>query len=241
MSLIKYLNIIKVIFFLTRELILNSTGVIDFYIRYFEAKIEKIKEVLLVRGKEGGYEINTELIPYSYTQYLPKEVKEENKNTCKNLFEQWLYYKQKSPVNLPVTLLDEDLTSALKSKLKLKPDLKDGFSKLIQLYLKDDAQEFYSFDRVYRNNDNEHVIKYSNEGSSKEMQIKYGKVAVESEKIIRHVLLKDRILRVICEDLLKSDKNTSSTKSFLLKDISPWSETNILNKPNEFSYNLRKI
>ena len=227
-------------FFLTRELILNSTGVIDFYIRYFEAKIEKIKEVLLVRGKEGGYEINTELIPYSYTQYLPKEVKEENKNTCKNLFEQWLYYKQKSPVNLPVTLLDEDLTSALKSKLKLKPDLKDGFSKLIQLYLKDDAQEFYSFDRVYRNNDNEHVIKYSNEGSSKEMQIKYGKVAVESEKIIRHVLLKDRILRVICEDLLKSDKNTSSTKSFLLKDISPWSETNILNKPNEFSYNLRK-
>ena len=218
--------------FLTRGMIQQSTGVIDFYLNYLREKLDWIDNTILIKGKNGGYVLRDRKIPYTYKKF--------NDKAEEYSFNKWLQEKQKSPVNLPVTLLDEDLTNALKSKLKLKPDLKDGFSKLIQLYLRDDAQEFYSFDRVYRNNEKEHVLKYSNEGSSKEMQLKYGKKAVESEKIIRHVLLKDRILRVICEDLLKSDKNTSSTKSFLLKDISPWSETNILNKSNEFSYNLRK-
>lgn len=220
--------------FLNWSLIRKSTGVIDFFINYFKAKADWIKDTLLVDGKKGGYSIDNRIIPLKYQATIAKKAEFD--------FERWLIEKKEAPINLPIYIFDNYLNEVLNNSEANQngDDMTLGFSQLVAQRVDHDQQKFYSFTRIYNVDGKEKSLKYGTHLSSKTMSLEYGKKVVENEKLIRFALTKDRIMKLMCQDILEKNGSVSSEYKFTLRDMSPDSEKNILNDKTEFEYQLRK-
>jgi hypothetical protein len=148
------------------------------------------------------------------------------------------------PANIPNSLLDSLINSKLKEKLKKSGiDYKDSdtLSVLLRKIINKDTQPFYSYDRVYKNEDKELItIKQLIGLQSKTIKAKYGNFTEANEKLIRFYQTKDRILKLMCDLLIREDENIVNEERFLLKNIYPTSEISILNNPARFKHLLKK-
>jgi len=218
--------------FLTRNLIFKSTGIIDFYQNYLEAKIAWIDNKLFVKGKMGGYTIPNNNVPYSILK-IKNEIRTYNFNT-------WLKNKIISPVELPNSLMDDQLAKVLKSALKKESKTYndgDKFSILLAKYLSNDSQPFYEYTRNYTINTE--PVCFDVQGlSSKDIQDKYGNRVAENEKLIRFIQTKDRILKLVCDELLLKDPSIGSKDRFKLSEIHPTSLHNPLERQAEFKHKI---
>ena len=235
--------------FLTENLINRSSGIIDFYIKYLKEK-QGIREGFKVikKGwfdnlqhtyKENGkyktdYVLNNKDIKIPYTLSKLNIKVSEPRN-----FETWLKAKRNMPVNLPVNLLDKPVNGFLKSKTREKG--KTGFSQLLGNYLNEDIQPFYLYKREY-----DKAIEKGKETvfesdifdtavmTAKQIK-KVSKKADKNEKVIRFHQTKDRVMNLMCKELLKESKTFESEELISLKDIYPGSETSTLDKQARFS------
>jgi hypothetical protein len=217
--------------FLTRDLINNSKGVIDFYQRYLGAKKSWITK-LLEKGKTGGYRLDLKKLPYEF-QRIKTKLNSFNFNT-------WLENKSKLPINLPTSLLDQTLNNKLKDKLKHKNiqyNETDKFTVLLRKLNNNDTQPFYNYDRKYNINKTEKIIKQISNLDSKTIKATYDNFVEANEKLIRFSQTKDRIMKLLCDTLLTQDNNFV-TQEFMLKDIYPNSKLSILEQPDSFKHKL---
>lgn len=224
--------------FLREFHITNSNGIKDFYKNYLEQKIKWINEKLFEKGKAGGYRLKNPhaKLPYSFT-VIRKDAEEFD-------FEKWLKNKNRMPVNIPNSLLDQSVNDKLKETLeRTGTDYKetDTLSVLLRKIINKDTQPFYSYDRVYRDRDKEPItVKQLSGLQSKTIKAKYGSFAEANEKLIRFYQTKDRIVKLMCDFLINDDENLVDEKGFLLKNIYPSLEISILNHPAKFKHSLKK-
>jgi hypothetical protein len=219
--------------FMTESLINSSSGVIDFYQNYLEAKTDWISGKLLIKGKTGGYVLENKRLPYS--------LKKLNEKICHYNFDSWFSNKSKLPVDLPTSLFDNTLNEVLKREFKKKQiSFLDGdkFAVLLRKYLEKDTQPFYNYDRKYNINKKEVIIKQAIEHTSKKIKAKYDKFVEANEKLIRFSQTKDRILKLLCEALLKEDKTIGLNENIELKNIYPDSRISILEHPATFRHKI---
>ncbi|HRQ30299.1 MAG TPA: type VI-B CRISPR-associated RNA-guided ribonuclease Cas13b, partial [Saprospiraceae bacterium] len=218
--------------FLTRELIEKSTGVLDFYINYFNKKIEYFDATFKVfLASPSEYEFKKAL-PLKYVNLIKKTFEFD---TVK-----WFAHKNNMPVNIPFNLFDNLINNKLKYKIR-ENTVKMTFSKLLEIYVKYDCQPFYKFNREYNS-----VEKDQTESinilllSSKDIQKNFSKRAVDNEKQIRFTQAKDRILKLMIEQLIVDSGSVISDIDFNLEDIYPGSEQSALNSPAEFRHKLKR-
>ncbi len=218
--------------FLTRELIEKSTGVLDFYINYFNKKIEyfdaTFKDFL---ASQSEYEFKKAL-PLKYVNLIKKTFEFDTVI--------WFAHKNNMPVNIPFNLFDNLINKKLKYKIR-ENTVKMTFNKLLELYVGKDCQPYYKFNREYYS-----VEKDQTESinilllSSKDIQKNYSKRAVDNEKQIRFTQAKDRILKLMSEQLILDSGSVKSDIAINLKDIYPGSELSALNSQAEFKHKLKK-
>lgn len=221
--------------FLTQKLINDSNGVIDFYQNYLDAKIKWITNNLLKPGKTGGYVLENKRLPYS--------LKKLNEKFCHFDFDSWLINKSKLPVNLPTSLFDDTLNTILKRELKKRGISfldNDKFAVLLRKYLEKDTQPFYNYDRKYNINKEEIIIKQAIGLTSKTIKTKYDNFVEASEKRIRFTQTKDRILKLLCDTLLKEDQSIGLNEKIELKNIYPNSKKSILEHQASFKHKIIK-
>ena len=113
--------------FLSKTIIRNSSGILDFCQDYLEEKIRWIDKDLWIKGKKGGYVLSDNAkLPCSYKKYSEKFTEYD--------FSKWMVNKSQMPVNLPRSLFDKKVESILKSKLRIKNidfHENDKFSRLL--------------------------------------------------------------------------------------------------------------
>jgi hypothetical protein len=214
--------------FLTEGLIKNSNSVIDFSEKYL---------------KEKKKWINRNYFDKEYNFILPVNIKlpytiEKLKNYRKDFnIEEWIKEKNKLPVNLPTTLLDELLD--IEFKKKNSQNDKTGISNLLKIYLENDSQPFYSYRRKYNINKEEKTFSINNL-SSKQLNKIYDKNVESNEKLIRFTQTKDRVMKLMCDELIKEDKSLGLKEgTFVLENIFPKSFSNPLDSPVCFSKEMR--
>jgi hypothetical protein len=214
--------------FLTKELIKNSNGIIDFSKKYLQEKRKWIKRNFYDR---------------KYNITLPDKIKlpytiEKLKKYRKDFhLDKWIKEKNKLPVNLPSTLFDELLD--IEFKKKNSRDDKTGISNYLSILLKNDTQPFYGYIRKYNINKVENTFSINNL-SSKQINKKYDKNVEANEKLIRFTQTKDRVMKLMCDELIKEDKSLGlNWETFVLKKISPKSDSTPLNSPVCFSKEIR--
>jgi hypothetical protein len=217
--------------FLTEDLIRKNTGILDFYQSYLDKKKNWFEDkVIFSKGKEGGYQIrNAVKVPYNINKL------DENFD-----FKTWLNTKSKLFVDLPVNLFENsNLWKRLQGQLKDENIEIDKFSGLISKLVKQDAQPFYAYKRVYKNKEKEEKEFDIKGKTDKQLNHEISKYAAENEKEIRFILLQDRIQRLMCEKILKEDKNIGFENTEIeLKTIYPKSKTTPLNKPVSFKQKI---
>ncbi len=229
--------------FLMREHIANSSSVRGLYETYLTAKQQWIMRTFV--STKGGKTIQS--IPAD--KPLPYTLKRQTETS----FPEYLENKKSLPVELPVNLLDEVLIEVLKNKLEEKgiSDInpKARFSVLLAQYLNDDSQPCYAKQRAYKIR---HTLKPINPArtlkpvyevqevrfmpqglDSKALKKKYGAYAESNEKNIRFHQTKDRIIRMICEQVLSKSK-VSISDALRLAQIYPNSSQSPLNMPAVF-------
>jgi hypothetical protein len=213
--------------FLTKVLINDSKGVIDFYQKYLEAKIKWLLE-LEKNVKKDGLILELKELPYYFKRIIMQ--------LGRFSFATWLQNKSKLAINLPTSLLDETLNNNLKNKLKEK-DIDfietDKFSILLQKLSNSDTQPFYEYNRKYNINKEEKIIKSIHKMDSKTIKATYDKFVEANEKKIRFLQTKDRILKLLCNTLFSQEKNIG-LQEFRLQDIYPSSPLSILEQPTSF-------
>jgi hypothetical protein len=196
--------------FLKKRMISNSKGVIDFYKHYLESKRAWIEKNLFVKGKNGGYVLpETAVLPLSLSK-IREQV--ENKD-----FTKWLTNKQKMPVELPNTLFG-----------KMIDKLRNRVS---------DTQPFYSYERIYKSDENENGKTLKHGLSAKEIKKSFGNKAANNEKDIRFAQTQDRVLKLICEDILT--KEATNKVSIPLADMMPF-QGSIFNTSKSFRQKIDK-
>ncbi|WP_282786954.1 type VI-B CRISPR-associated RNA-guided ribonuclease Cas13b [Flavobacterium croceum] len=219
--------------FLEQSHISNSKGIKDFYIKYLEEKNSWLN-FFLNQLKDEHY--NKQRIPYTYQGIINKY---EDFN-----FTKWLSNKTKMPVNIPNSLLDNFVNTALKIKLKkqnIAYNNHDTLSVLIAKIMNKDTQPFYNYERVYKDKSKNSIhIKQINSLCNKTIKIEYNKFVEANEKRIRFYQTKDRVLKLMCNYLMKEDKTVGLENEILLKNIYPNSTTTILENPAFFKQKLRK-
>jgi len=195
--------------FLKKRMISDSTGVIDFYEHYLESKRAWIEKNLFVKGKNGGYVLpETAVLPLSLSK-IREQV--ENKD-----FTKWLTNKQKMPVELPNTLFGK--IDKLRNRVS-------------------DTQPFYSYERIYKSDENENGKTLKHGLSAKEIKKSFGNKAANNEKDIRFAQTQDRVLKLICEDILT--KEATNKVSIPLADMMPF-QGSIFNTPKSFRQKIDK-
>lgn len=219
--------------FLLKELINESKGITEFYENYLNAKIKWIEDNLFIKGKTGGYIIpDGNEIPLSYSKIASKI---KNKD-----FTNWLTNKSKMPVDLPNSLFNNAIEKQLSQRLyqkKIQFDEGDKFSIRLSKLLNGDIQPFYKFKRVYKLNNESIEFDISNL-DGKEIKSKYGKYAESNEKTIRFIQTQDRILKLLCENILSESNKFETNEGFNLSSIFPFSESSPLNRPAKFKQKI---
>ncbi|CAM3846842.1 MULTISPECIES: type VI-B CRISPR-associated RNA-guided ribonuclease Cas13b [Flavobacterium] len=221
--------------FLNEKLIFDSNGIIDFYQNYLDAKIKWITNYLLVPGKKGGYALKKQRIPYSF--------KKLNEKICNFNYDKWVINKTKLPVNLPTSLFDDSLNVVLKRQLTKKEISflnNEKFSVLFRKYLENDSQPFYNFIRIYNIDKQQVIYKPLDRLTDKQIKSNYDKFVAANEKHIRFIQTKDRILKILCEALLKEDQSIGLIENIELKNIFPDSKKSILEHQASFRHRIVK-
>lgn len=218
--------------FLSREMIMQSRGIVDFYKHYLTDKLEWIKNTLLSDNPRGGRYTLPEkaILPLSFFKIREKAGSGD--------FRQWLERKKQMPVSLPHSLFDKELEDRLSWRLhkeNISFNEGDKFTIRLEKMLEGDMQPFYNFPRIYEVNGEPAEI----DGSSldgKTLKSRYGNSVEQSEKEIRFIRTRDRILRLFCEHILETYSNDKNTPfhTFQLSSIYPSSETSPLNRPFSF-------
>lgn len=217
--------------FLTESLIKDSTGVIDFYLKYLNEKKEWLNRLNLISDR-GVLKPIPPNLPFSFTAFIQKAKAE----TSEDYFTNWLARKSGMPVNLPKSLFDETSNIDLKKLLEAKATpytQTDKFSVLLQAYLNADTQPFYNYTRRYNINKTEVEIDVRNL-SSRELKDRYGENVESNEKLIRFYQTKDRIVKLLCDAMLKTDISLSINGEIMLNEIHPNSARNPLDRPAVF-------
>lgn len=237
--------------FLTENLINKSTGIVYFYINYLEEKqgikklhktikkgwFDKLQKHYKVNGKQKtDYVLNKPgvKIPYTYTTILKKTD-----------FEKRLENINKMPVNLPANIFDKDIKSILKSKTECNGQ--KGFSQLLKKFTNNDSQKYYYYKRLYDKalpqkkgeKKNFKSIEINVNETAKEIKSKAGNRAKNNELAIRFHQTKDRLMKLMCEQLLSENKVFEEDTLIKLEDIYPKSETTPLDKPVSFSKKIK--
>jgi len=214
--------------FLQKNHIKNSKGVVDFYENYVEQKIKYIDNIKAKTKNLFGLKPDANVsnqLPYKYRKLTEKYQKPAIKDYVKQ--------KQKVPVNLPLNLFDEVLFSALRSKVNTS---KTGLNNLLAAYLKDDSQTFYSFNRLYNINKEPTTVDV-NSKSLKEIKIEFGKPVFENEKKIRYQQMIDRVMKMMCIELMQkqdTDLTLGVSQLELAKLSNATPDKNFLNAPVSF-------
>lgn len=214
--------------FLTKDHIKNSHNVIEFYENYVNEKIKYIDKIKSKTKTVFGIDPNTKLsikLPYKY-----RKLKEKYKEKT---IEGYVKQKQKVPVNLPLNLFDETLFAALRENISTE---KTGLNNLLATYLKQDLQLFYNFKRVY-NIDKEPTTVDVNGKTLKEIKAEFGKPVFENEKKIRYQQMIDRVMKMMCIELMQKQEDNlelevSQLKLANLSNATP--DKNFLNAPVVF-------
>lgn len=227
--------------FLEKILIENSRGILDFYENYLNAKNNWIERYLFKRGKDGGYQLPHAVHLLNKIPYSIKKLKDDIANRN---FDNWLENKKKMPINFPNSLFDNTLNTLLQVKLKsekISYNNTDKFSVLLAKMLNNDRQTYYDYLRIY--NTSKEPTEISINGlDSKTLKGKYGKYVEANEKKIRHLLTQDRILLMLCNNIIASLSNMSlETNAFLkLQDCEPNNEQSPLNKQWSFRHHIKQ-
>jgi len=219
--------------FLSKNGILNSSGIIDFALYYLKAKDRWIESTLLKKGKTGGY-----LLPHDKS--IPLSLQKINTEVNTFDFHQWLKAKSQMPVDLPRSLFDEQLGKILKGRLTTKGvsyNEGDTFSVLLGKYLDNDSQAFYHYTRSYRIN--KELVELQIQGKTgKDLKAKYRIPVEKNEKLIRFTQTKDRILKLLCDQLLTLDNTIGLQGGFNLTNIHPNARYNPLKHPATFQQSI---
>ena len=211
--------------FLTERLINRSNTLIDFYKDYLNVKKEWL----------AGQNFKNRTLPLIFEKY---------KNKRNINFEKYLERKLVAPVNLPTSLFNEELKDLIiqnSYKKGLRPDRNEkGINKLLAFYLQNDTQPFYNYTREYlikvsKDQEPKEISFEPNTLSDKELKTKLNKYVMKNEKQIRFIQTKDRVLRLMCEGIIKKGENLGLKNDILLKNTHPTSEVNILDIPVNFS------
>lgn len=226
----------------------------DFFREYYKHKgfmlgddkktrIDWLFKTFYVKGKDGKTVVaipaNDKLLPQTYIR-RKKEISSIN---------DWLGQvgkESEKPIHLPINLFDDKLIEVLKTKLSEQG--KDtthvnGISKLVELYLSNDSQQMYSYNRVYtlfedkpfkcevliKPTEDAKLSEYYKKDMDRTFKVrkeeypnlnendhqKLFKHAIDNhEKVIRYYLLRDRISVLMLRDLLH-------TQSLVLNDFTP--------------------
>lgn len=246
--------------FLTKNLIQNQDGLINFYMAYLQAK-QGVKDgpktikngwfdSLLVTTRVHGKQKSIYSLSKRGTK-VPYSLKRLNNLNLPFDFGAWLNNKAKMPINLPNNLFDNHLNILINSKLENNAPL-NGFSVLLEKYVQGDTQPFYKWPRLYdkyigedtpnkRLRKKETINKFEpvtldvHGKSIKEIVGLASKKAGENEKTIRFYQTKDRVLKLLSESIIKSDPSLGlEGKLVELKNIHPNSDANPLDYPVTF-------
>lgn len=233
LSELQLLNKEKGHVFLDTRLILESNGLISFYKNYLDSKIAWIDKNLFLKGKKGGY-----IIPEN--KPIPKTLQKIKQEVTQFDFMGWLQNKSAMPIDIPNTIFDVVLENILKTNLAkrgITTKDTDKFSVLLNKYIDKDTQPFYKYDRIYKIDDEDVLVKVTGK-MSKTLKKKYGKFAEENEKVIRFYQAKDRVMKLMCNALLSEENKTTLSETFRLADTHPNSKQNPLDTPMRFEQKL---
>lgn len=214
--------------FLHKNDIQVCTGVIQFYETYAGKKIEYIDKIKKKTKTEFGIKPNSTVsnkLPYKYRRLVDKYKKAD--------IEDYLNKKRKAPVNVPLNLFNEVLFKELEVTTR---DGETGLNNLLAAYLEDDTQVFYQYERVYNINKKTTKINVNDKflGDIKE---EFGKPVFENEKKIRYQQMIDRVMKLMCIDLIQkqeSDLELDISKLKLSNLNADTPDKNFLNTPVSF-------
>lgn len=219
--------------FLTNALLAKSSSVLEIYQSYLDAKAKWIDSTFTKKehGKTIYFIPDNKAIPYIFLKYKGDGFD----------FQNWLKQKSSMPIDLPTTLFDDKIAELLKDKLKEKGiqfKEKERFALLLGKNLNNDSQPFYSYTRQYYTSKKEVETFSTLKLASKELKKRYGKTVEETEKTIRFTQTKDRIIKLLCETLIKEDSSLQLDDAVLLKNFHPKSEHNPLDAPIIFKQKI---
>jgi len=222
--------------FLDKGSIMASSGILAFYEYYLVEKAAWIdKQILHKNQLKKDLESHLNKLPFAYARRYQKN-NEVN-------FTKWLINKKVMPVNIPNNLFDADVNKILKDSLrKMGIAFKDTekFALLLSKSMMGDTQPFYTYKREYTV-DGEKIPFYPANQSGKDIKTDYGKHADASEKEIRFIQTQDRVIKLLCRNIIQSIvKFKESNLDIILNNIYPFSETSVLNAPQKFEFTLPK-
>ncbi|MBB6502810.1 type VI-B CRISPR-associated RNA-guided ribonuclease Cas13b [Pedobacter cryoconitis] len=224
--------------FLTEGLIKQSNSVLEFYDNYLGKKLRWLERNFIKTTREGAKKKVNYIIP----ELIPVPYKMQKKLNQTFEINNWIVNKRDAVIDLPTTIFDEKINTLLRMRLKEgEYTNEDKFARLLGQYLKGDEQPFYSYKRIYKllgKNGKDSLIdvrKFKHSAIKK----KFGSLVEQNEKYIRFIQTKDRIVRLMCENLIVIDKDLGFEGQFSLANIYPGSTYNPLDLPVSFTQSLR--
>lgn len=221
--------------FLASSMLNKVKGIREFYDNYLSAKLKWINGIIANKNLKDLLKNNKISLPFKIKSII-------SKSEAKNL-DNWLKSKKDMPVDLPVSIFDDQLNTYLKKELQhvnIAFQETDKFSVLLTKLLNGDKQPFYNHTRWYRSEEGD--VPFSPDGhSSLTIKNNYSSYAELTEKKIRHVQTQDRVLRLACQSILGQLSDVDDTLTFYLQDILAFTNTNPLNRPATFKHKLKEI
>lgn len=251
--------------FLTKKLINDCNGIVEFYEKYLLAKngekqgfktihsgwYDRLAHSYKQDGKnKTDYRLDIAPLPYSLQRLKEEVTSKQNLDIA-----QWLTNKAKMPVNLPTDIFDNVLIGKLEKETTASNKKISG---LIADYVGGDTQPFYALPRNYDKRITkqvfdsmkkrkvpqttfEEITVKATETATYQLKDKFGNKTVKNEKVIRFYQTKDRVVRLMCAELLKDSQKTAQDYSLLLAQMYPTAENGILDTNARFEHPLKNL
>lgn len=215
--------------FLKRTLIAQSASVIEFYENYLLQKERYlnytfVKSIGKGRERKIFYQLpDNSPIPYVYKHKLAKD--DSN-------FDQWLSNKKKMPVYIPQAIFDPLVNELLRKHIGEEVGSDEKFTGLLNRYFAEDIQPFYRLQRIYKNQKTkkEEIVDIA-KMKHRDIKIRYGTYAQENERQIRYMQTQDRVIKLMCDNILKGNNEIQMDQSLRLRNFYPDSPVHPLDMP----------